>query len=143
VTALALDVGDRRIGVAISDPTRLLARPLTVLARRSNQVDAATIRQLADEHDATTIVVGIPYGADDDIGPQAQKTLAFARYLRRHLPFEVATWDERLSTQDAERELIAQGARRARRRELLDAAAAAVILGDWLSSQPRPSGSSP
>jgi len=142
VTALALDVGDRRIGVAISDPTRLLARPLTVLARRSNVLDVSTIRQLAEQHDAMTIVVGIPYAADDEVGPQARKTLVFARYLRKHLPIEVVTWDERLSTQDAQRELIAQGARRARRRERLDAAAAAVILGDWLASQPRPSGSS-
>jgi putative Holliday junction resolvase len=132
MTVLALDVGDRRIGVAVSDPTGLLARPLAVIQRRSNRVDAGVIRRLAEEAAADAVVVGLPLGADGEVGEQARKSLAFARYLRRHLPLKIETWDERLSTRDAQDQLIAQGVRRARRRELLDAAAAAVILDDWL-----------
>ena len=132
MTAIALDVGDRRIGVAVSDPTGLLARPLTVIQRRSNLIDSAEVRRLADENAADTVVVGLPLGADGEIGPQARKTLAFARYLRRHVPIRIETWDERLSTRDAQDELLAQGVRRARRHAMLDSAAAAVILDDWL-----------
>lgn len=139
---LALDVGDRRIGVAVSDPTGLVARPLTVLIRRSNAVDAEAIRALAEQNEAKLIVVGLPVTSEGEIGPQAQKTLAFVRYLREHLPHQIETWDERFTTEDAERELIAMGLRRRRRKELLDAAAAAIILDEWLAAQrhapPRP-----
>jgi len=135
VTALALDVGDRRIGVAVSDPTRLVARPLSVLRRRSNVDDAEAIRFIADQHQATTIIVGLPLGADDQVGSQAQKAIAFTRFLRRHLTHEVVSWDERLSTCDAERQMLASGVRRKRRKALIDAAAAAVILDGWLEAQ--------
>jgi putative Holliday junction resolvase len=119
----------------VSDPTRLVVRPLAVLARRSNLADAEAIRRLADQHQATTIVVGVPLNADNGLGPQARKTLSFTRFLRKHLAVEVVSWDERLSTRDAERELLAQGVRRSRRKDLLDAAAAAVILNDWIAAQ--------
>ncbi len=134
MTVLALDVGDRRIGAAVSDPTGLLARPLTVFVRKSNADDLAVIRRLIDQNDVHQVVVGIPLSTDDTIGPQAQKALAFARYLQKHLSVPVETWDERFSTSDAERELIALGISRRRRKALLDAAAAAVILDDWLTA---------
>lgn len=135
MTALGLDVGDRRIGVAVSDPTGLVARPLAVVARKSNAFAASEIRRLAEQNDADRIVVGIPVGRNESIGPQAQKTLAFVRYLREQLPWPIETWDERFSTAEAEREMIARGTRRARRKEMLDAAAAAVILDEWLTAQ--------
>lgn len=135
MTALALDVGDRRIGVAVSDPTELLARPLLVITRKSNDEAADAIGRLATEHGARVVVVGLPIGSEGELGEQARKTRTFARFLRRRLRIEVITWDERLSTQDAQREMIAQGVRRSRRNEMLDAAAAAVILDDWLTAR--------
>ncbi|HVC31941.1 MAG TPA: Holliday junction resolvase RuvX [Chloroflexota bacterium] len=134
MTALGLDVGDRRIGVAVSDPTGLVARPLTVFVRTSNQAAAATIGQIADQNEADVIVVGVPFSGDEQIGLQAQKTLAFVRYLRAHLSRRVETWDERFTTVEAQREMIELGIRRSRRKELLDAAAAAIILDEWLAA---------
>src|SRR5579883_385768 len=130
---MALDVGDRRIGVAISDPSGLIARPLTVIARRSNLQAAETIRELAERNGVELVVVGVPLQEENHGGLQAIKTLAFARFLRKQISLPIETWDERFSTADAEREMIAQGIRRSRRREMLDAAAAAVILDDWLN----------
>lgn len=135
MTALALDVGDRRIGLAVSDQTELVARPLRVLTRRSNADAIAEIDRIARETGARVIIVGLPTQPDGEIGEQAKKTLAFARQLRRHLAIELVTWDERLSTRDAWDEMEALGVRRARRRALLDAAAAAIILDDWLASR--------
>lgn len=132
MTVLALDVGDRRIGVAVSDPTGLLARPVTVIVRKSHQADLAAIQDLVERNDVHLVVVGLPLSADNTVGPQAQKTLEFVRYLRKHLSRPIETWDERFTTEDAEREMIALGIRRSRRKEMLDAAAAAVILDDWL-----------
>jgi len=134
MTVLALDVGDRRIGVAVSDPTGLLARPVTVIVRRSHAADLATIRSLIEQNDVHLVVVGLPLSSDNTIGPQAQKALDFVRFLRKHLPLPIETWDERFTTADAEREMIALGIPRARRKAMLDAAAAAVILDDWLTS---------
>lgn len=133
MTVLALDVGDRRIGVAVSDPTRLLARPVTVLLRRSHRQDAEAIRRLADANAVELIVVGLPL-TERGVGGQAEKVLAFVRFLRAHLPWPVETWDERFTTVDAQQALLAMGVPRRRRQALLDAAAAAVLLDDWLTA---------
>jgi putative Holliday junction resolvase len=142
VIVLGLDVGDRRIGVAISDPTGLVVRPLNVLRRTSNLADGDAIARLVAENQVEQLVVGLPLAGDNSIGEQARKTLAFVRFLRKRLTIPIATWDERYSTQDAQREMIAQGRRRARRRELLDAAAAAVLLDEWLTAH-RPAPTAP
>ncbi len=137
MTVLALDVGDRRLGVAVSDPTELVSRPLAVIVRRSNALDSAAIRRLAEDHGADRILVGVPLSSDGTIGPQAQKVLAFVRYLRRALPQEIITADESYSTVEARRELIAQGTRRSQRKQMIDAAAAAVLLDEWLATHSR------
>ncbi len=135
MVALGLDVGDRRIGVAVSDPTGLIARPLTVVQRHSNADDGAVIRRLVDESGAEHVVVGLPRASDTSLGAQARKTLGFVRYLRRQLTIPVSTWDERFSTHDAQEALLAAGVGRAKRKAMLDAAAAAVILDEWLTAQ--------
>src|SRR5690349_3069429 len=114
MTVLALDVGDRRAGVAVSDPTELLARPLTVFVRRSNAFDAAAIGKFATELAVRTIVVGVPLATDSAFGPQAKKARAFARFLRKALDLPVETWDERFSTVDAQQILIDQNIARAK-----------------------------
>ena len=135
MTVLGLDVGDRRVGVAVSDPTELLARPLSVLVRRSNAIDAVAIARVVADLSVRAIVVGLPLAADFTVGPQGKKTRAYVKYLRKSLGVPIETWDERFSTVDAEQLLIGQNVARAKRRDLIDAAAAAIILDEWLASR--------
>jgi putative Holliday junction resolvase len=136
---LALDVGERRIGVAISDPTGMLARPLQTLMRGSREEDFAAIAALVAEHDAGLVVVGRPLSLDGTEGPQARRVARYAGALAAHLPVPVVPWDERFTTQAAE-EILRQsgkgrGRRRVRAKGELDAVAAAVILQSYLDSQ--------
>jgi putative Holliday junction resolvase len=137
---LAVDSGERRVGLAISDETRLLARPLVVLRR-----DTATghlLQQLAaivDREGVTQIIVGLPLNADGSEGRQARRARVFAGLLARTLPAPVAVWDERLSSREAEDVIRQQGRspRRVRERGALDAVAAAVFLQQYLDAHPR------
>jgi len=131
---LALDLGERYIGVAISDPTRTLARPLTALRRRSRRQDFAAIARLVAEQGAVLVIVGYPLSLDGGEGPQARWVADYAAALSEALPVPVQLWDERFSTVTAE-ELLRQGGRRRRKPGDLDAAAAAVILQSYLDAQ--------
>lgn len=131
---LALDVGDRRIGMAVSDPTGLLATPVEVYARRGKETDMAHLRAVADDYDVQGILVGLPVNMNGSEGPQAVKTREFARELANGR-YSVLLWDERLSTVEAERRMAETG-RRKRRRAVMrsDAEAAAVILETYLDA---------
>lgn len=143
---MAIDVGDRRVGVAVSDEAGLVARPLTVIQRRSKAEDFARIRHIAQEEGVGMLVVGQPLNADGSVGPQAARVERYAHALAQALRDEgleinMAFWDEYLSTQRAQEIMIAAGRRSKERRQFIDAAAAAVILQDFLDSQPsRPLG---
>ncbi|MBE9506588.1 MAG: Holliday junction resolvase RuvX [Chloroflexi bacterium] len=133
---LALDVGERRIGIAISDPTGTLARPLQALARGSREEDFAAIAALVAEHDVGLVVVGQPLSLDGTEGPQARRVARYAEALAAHLTVRVISWDERFTTVEAEK-VLRQGRkekdrRRARTKGELDAVAAAVILQGYL-----------
>ncbi len=134
---MALDVGDRRIGVALSDPLGMLASPLTTIARATSDTDAAidAVLELAEEHEAAEILVGIPYLMSGRIGAQARITLDFAQALaeRTHIP--VTHTDERLSSVQADRMLAQSGGVSARNKGRTDAAAAAVILQAYLDAK--------
>ena len=134
---LALDVGDRRIGVALSDPLGMLASPLTTIDRATPDTDTAidTILALADQHEAAEILVGIPYLMSGRIGAQARITLDFAQALatRTHIPVTQA--DERLSSVQADRMLTQSGASNTRDKGRTDSAAAAVILQAYLDAR--------
>ena len=132
---LALDPGERRIGVAISDPTRTLARSLCVLERRSRQEDFAAIAALVREHGVGLVVVGHPRSLDGTIGPQARRVERYADALAKTLPVPLILWDERLSTFTAGQLMIKAGQSARKRRERIDAVAAAVILQDYLDAQ--------
>ena len=119
----------------MSDPTELLAHPLEFLRRRSNAIDAEAIRRIVVDLEVRTIVVGAPLSGDFSVGSQARKARAFARFLRRSLEIPVETWDERFSTLNARQTLIVQNIPRMKRRDLIDSAAAAIILDDWLGAQ--------
>jgi len=137
VKLLGIDFGDRRIGVAASDALGLTAQPVTVLERQSLAEDIARIAELANRRRAQTIVVGLPLNMDGSAGPAARRARRFAAALRRELGLAVELWDERLTTVEAERVLIASGERRARRRQLRDSVAAAIILQAYLDAQRR------
>ena len=130
MTILGLDVGEKRIGVALAEG--LLAIPLTVIDRRVEETDMELIMALVEEYRAERIVVGLPRLMNGDIGTQAEEVLSFSGALSQHVDIPVDTWDERLSTVTAERLLIDTGMKRKKRKGKLDAMAAAIILQAYL-----------
>jgi len=140
---LCLDVGERHIGVAISDPTGTIARPLQTLEHRSKREDFSAISDLVEEYDVDAVVVGRPLSLDGTVGPQAERIDRYTGALSEHLEVPVIPWDERFSTATAD-EILRQtrkekAKRRARANGEIDAIAAAVILRSYLNSQPEPS----
>jgi len=131
---LGLDVGDKRIGVAISDPEEILASPLAIVTREDDKKAIADIIELVDRHGVARIVVGMPYSLDGSIGGQANKVMDFAERLSKHTTASMKTWDERLSTVAVERLLREAGSKKAGKRAKRDAAAAAFILQGYLDS---------
>lgn len=129
---MALDVGERRVGVAVSDPTGTLATPHTVVQRRSKAEDFAAVAELVAELDIELVVVGLPLTLDGEMGPQARRVTRYAQALAETLDVPVEFYDERYSTVTADELLIKSGRKC---RVPIDAAAAAVILQDYLESQ--------
>ena len=129
---LALDVGDRRIGVAACDPTGTLASPLTTIERSDEASDIAAVLALASDHGAVEIVVGLPLSMSGARGPQARKVERFTRALASQSPVPVNVVDERLSSVQAERLIRESGRKPSVDRALVDAAAATVILQAYL-----------
>lgn len=125
---LALDPGSKTIGVAVSDPTRLIASALETIRRSKLAPDAARIFTLYDGRACTGLIVGLPLNMDGSEGPSAQGARAFGRNLLGIRDVPIAFVDERLTTAGAERALIEADASRARRAEVIDAAAAAYLL---------------
>jgi putative Holliday junction resolvase len=132
---LALDVGEKRIGVAISDATQTLARPLMTLRRASKREDFEAIAQLIAIHDVQRVIVGMPWTLRGEEGAQARRVRRYAEALSATIAAPIAFQDERLSSVEAERRLASGSRRRSRDKGELDAAAAAVILQDYLNRQ--------
>ena len=134
---LGIDLGSRRIGVALSDPTRTVASPLEVLERqRTHADDHRAIFALAREHDAGTVVVGLPLSLSGDTGPAARAVLAEVDEMKAAAPGTVAVevFDERLTTVTAERSLREARMRREARRRVVDKVAAAVMLQAYIEA---------
>ena len=134
---LALDFGEKRIGVAASDPLGATAQPITVIERKSLVEDIVRIGELARNRGSDIIVVGLPLNMDGSVGPQARRVKRFAGRLERELGLTVTVWDERLTTVEAERLLISADESRAARRKVRDAVAAALILESYLEARRR------
>lgn len=133
--ALALDLGSKRIGVALSAGT--LATPYEVLARSGDRRrDHRAVAEHVAETEAEVVVVGLPLSLDGSVGHAAERVLAECDQLAEVLEVPVETWDERLSTVTAERALIAQQMGAQARRRVVDKVAAAVILQSWLDARP-------
>jgi putative Holliday junction resolvase len=126
---LALDVGDRRIGVSMSDPEQIIASPLTVIERDENSSAIDAIIDLVDQYDVKRIVVGLPYSLDGSVGRQAEKVKDFVDKLSQKVNTRIDFWDERLSTVAAERLLSESGDKKAKRLRRDDAAAAFILQG--------------
>jgi putative Holliday junction resolvase len=153
---MALDVGEARIGVAVSDATGFLASPYTTLHVSRNEAETwEAIQRLIEETEAEGLIVGLPVSLDGQLHGQAKRVQAFAERLKQHITIPLTFWDERLSTVEAERLLAERGqegygrgsggnrrkqgqggkGRRKRGRQEIDALAAAVILQEYLDQQ--------
>ncbi|MEX0317566.1 MAG: Holliday junction resolvase RuvX [Ruegeria sp.] len=125
---MGLDLGDKTIGVAVSDRTRGVASPLETVRRRKFSLDAARLIEIVTEREIGGIVLGLPRNMDGTEGPRCQSTRAFARNLTRLTELPIGFWDERLSTVAAEKALLEADTTRKRRGQVIDHVAAGYIL---------------
>ncbi len=129
---LGLDLGSKRIGVAVSDELEVTVRDLTVILRKGGQHDLERIAHLAKELGVEKIVLGLPLNMDGTEGRQAELARKFGETLEEHLHIPVVLWDERLSSWEAEEILAKRGIKPHKRREVVDQVAASIILEDYL-----------
>lgn len=129
---MGLDVGERRVGVALSDSSATLARPHSVLQRRSKAKDFAALARMVAELEVKRVVIGLPLTLEGEIGSQARRVTRYAQALAERLDVPIEFHDERYSTVTADALLVESGRKR---RVPIDAAAAAVILQDYLDRQ--------
>jgi len=135
---IGLDLGERRVGVAVSDPGGTIASPVGEFKPRGRAQIVETVRRLVAEHGAGRVVVGLPLLEGGLRGEQARRAEGVAEVLRNALEVPVETWDERYSTAEADRLLREAGWPRRRRRTGRDRAAATVILQSYLDAHSRP-----
>ena len=134
---LGLDYGSRRIGVAVSDPLGLTVQPLPPIRREGDRKDVAAIGDLAAELGVTSVVLGLPLLLNGDEGPAAVRARAFGERLQAETSLPVTMWDERLTTAQSERHLVASGVRRGDRKEIRDSLSAMFLLQSALDSRRR------
>ena len=130
---LALDVGEKRVGVAVSDPLGYSAQPLTVLPRRPHADFLRAVGDLARDYEVTLVLLGLPRRTTGEKGPEAQRVLALKGEIESKLGLKCDTWDEWLTTVAAEKVLVEGGLRREERRQVVDKTAAALILDGYLN----------
>jgi len=129
---IGLDVGDKKIGVALSDPSQVLATPLKTIIRENDKKAVSEILQLTEKYGTSTVVIGLPYSLDGSIGKQAEKVLSFSRQIARVIKAEIVMQDERLTSVSAGQKLREAGKKRSKLKNEIDAAAATIILQSYL-----------
>jgi len=129
---LALDHGTKRIGVAVSDETKTIAQPLEYISAEPFADFLARLKQLLVEKEIDLVLIGLPRNMDGSYGPAAQKVEAFVAVLRNAITIPIKTWDERLTSSQANRILIQGKVRRDQRKEKVDKMAAAILLQSYL-----------
>ena len=129
---LGLDIGSKRIGVAVSDELGFTAQAVETLSCKNPEEDAAAILRLTEKYNAEEIVVGIPYNMDGTEGPQVEKVRNTIETIKKQVNVPIREWDERLSTVAAERVLLEADMSRSKRRKVIDKLAAALILQGYL-----------
>lgn len=131
---LGLDIGERRIGVAISDETGIIARGLETIGRKDDVASAEEISDVIKQYNADRVVYGMPFANDGTIGEQGEKTISFISKLNDLPNVEFIQWDERYSTREATRMLITGNVKRKKRKTLKDKVSAIIILQGYLDS---------
>jgi putative Holliday junction resolvase len=132
---LGIDLGEKRIGLALSDPLDITAQGLGVLVSRGVKADLAELGRLICDHQVERVVMGLPRNMDGSEGPMAEKVRDFGTKLARSSQIEVVYWDERLSTRAAQRIMIEADLSRSKRRDRIDQVAAAIILQNYMDGQ--------
>lgn len=129
---MGLDVGNKTIGVALSDPMFLLANALETIKRKKASVDIERIKGLVEQNDVNLIVVGLPKNMNNTIGPQAMRVISFVDLLKKQVDVEVVYEDERMTTIQSEAVLMDMEVRRENRKKYIDKIAATFILQTYL-----------
>ncbi len=137
---IGLDVGEKRIGVALSDELAIAAHALTVIVRDGLEKDLRKIEEILQEYSAAGIVVGLPLNMNGTIGDSAKRVLSFTDSLKKKLPVSVETWDERLTTVSSEKVLLEADLSRKKRKKVIDKVAATLLLQCYLDNRRRESG---
>lgn len=132
---LALDVGNKRIGTALSDELNILAQPLYTIHRKGLERDIQEIVNIIKEKNVGTVVVGLPKNMDGTVGFQGEKTQKFAEILMQNIEVPLIMWDERLTTVSARRIMIENDVKQKDKKNLVDTVAAVVILENYLNSK--------
>ncbi|WP_026884316.1 Holliday junction resolvase RuvX [Clostridium akagii] len=131
---LGLDIGDKTIGVAISDPLGFTAQGITTIRRKNESIDISELINICNEYSVDTIVAGLPKNMNGSIGPQSEKVLALCEIIKEKIDLPLKMWDERLTTVAANRAMLEANLSRAKRKKLVDKVAATYILQGYLDS---------
>ena len=129
---MGLDVGSKTIGIALSDPARIVSQPFSVIERASSKRDIDELCRLVEDNEVSLIVVGLPKRTNGSLGKSAMQVMEFMEVLKKHTSVPLVTWDERFSTVAAERILISADVSRQKRKGVIDSVAAAIILDGYL-----------
>ncbi len=129
---ISLDIGSKRIGVAVSDALCIIAQPLTTILRSTFEDEIETVKKYVEDYDVDKIVVGVPYSLNGAIGPQGKLTLDYIEKLRDGLQAPIVEWDERFTTSIAEKALKSANLSRAKRKKMIDKVSATLILQSYL-----------
>ncbi|MBU1153272.1 Holliday junction resolvase RuvX [bacterium] len=132
MSIIGLDIGDKTIGISVSDPGKSIALGLKTLKRENIKEDLTKIKKVVDDYKTEKIVLGYPKNMDGSIGKSAQKVLDFEKELKSFIDLETVFWDERLTTLEAEKLLIHGNVKRKKRREVIDTLSAVLILQNYL-----------
>ena len=129
---IGLDIGDKTIGVSVSDPLGLTAQGITTIHRKNKEKDTAEIKKYVDLYNSQLIVSGMPKNMNGSVGPQGEKVIKYCNYLKNKLQIEVVFWDERLTTVAAHRAMLEADLSREKRSKIVDKLAAVYILQGYL-----------
>lgn len=132
---MGLDVGDKTIGVSVSDLMGLTSQPVTTIKRVSKKKDIESLKEIIKEKQVIKIVSGLPKNMNGTLGPQGEKVLSFCEFLKEETKIEIEFFDERLSTVQAERSLLEGDISRQKRKKVIDMLAAVIILQGYLDRQ--------
>ncbi|WP_296126521.1 Holliday junction resolvase RuvX [uncultured Anaerococcus sp.] len=129
---MGLDVGDKTIGIALSDPMFITSQPFETIKRKKAKFDIDRIEEIINEKDVSTLIVGLPKNMNNTIGPQAMKVMSFVDLIKKRIDIEIIYQDERMTTLESEAVLIDMSVRRENRKEHIDKIAASFILQSYL-----------